>query len=218
MVHHKLRKQHNNRLLRVHLRSRSVTQRIHNVSFAGLSSSNDSSKTNSDVSSVRPVRRKLNVRRDLCDSNNPRVNASQHQRDRNHSNNDAQLFRSSGRNHKCVVNQHQCVHSRLLALNHSRDLLLHLVRSRSRSNSKSRKRLDVLPQPNRLRAVVKAKARSPNTGTQMNADLNPDFIRVHLRLTKFAKCGVSGPSISTIDPAIAIKATSERKVSANEVK
>jgi hypothetical protein len=126
------------------------------------------------------------------------------------------LFRSSGRNHKCVVSQHQFVHSRLLALNHSRDRLLHLVHSRS--NSKSKKSLGVLPQPNRLRAVVKAKARSPNTGTQMNADLNPDFIRVHLRLTKFAKCGVSGPSISTKVPAIAIKATSERKVSANEVK
>jgi hypothetical protein len=89
VVHHKQRKQHNNRLLRVHLRRRSVTQRIHNVSFADPSSSNDSSKTNSDVSSVRPVRPELNVRRDLCGSSNRRVNASQHQRDRNNSNNDA---------------------------------------------------------------------------------------------------------------------------------
>ena len=87
-VHHKLRKPHNNRLLRSRLNplNRSVTQPLHNANFAVSNSSNDSSKTNNGESTV--VRRKLNVRQDLCDSNNRKVNASQHQHDRNSNSSD----------------------------------------------------------------------------------------------------------------------------------
>ena len=86
-VHHKRRKRHNNLLLpRLNLSRRNVALRIHNVNFAVSNSSNDSSKTNSVELIV--VRRKLNVRPDLCDSNSRKVNASQHQHDRNSNNSD----------------------------------------------------------------------------------------------------------------------------------
>jgi hypothetical protein len=46
VVHHKLRKRHNNRLHRLNLSRRSVAQRIHNVTFAVSNSSSGNSKTN----------------------------------------------------------------------------------------------------------------------------------------------------------------------------
>ena len=134
------------------------------------------------------LQRKLNVRRDLCDSNNPRVNASQHQRDRNQQQQRRAVVPQQRPQPQMRRESAPVRSQRSSPLDPSRDLLLHLVRSRSRSNSKSRKRLDVLPQPDRFRAVVKAKHEALTQGTQINTDLNPNLSRLQsVRPATFAR-------------------------------
>ena len=83
------RKRRNNQLLlnsKLNRLNRSVSQRIHDANNVVWSRSSDNSRTHSDERNVRQVHRKLNAQHDLCDNNNRRANESQHQDDRNKSN------------------------------------------------------------------------------------------------------------------------------------
>ena len=90
---HAVKRKRHNPLLRKRNRrnrlNRSVTQRTPNANNDALSRSNDASSLSSDEQSVRPVQLRLNVRRDRCDNNSHKANASQHQLDRSNSSNDA---------------------------------------------------------------------------------------------------------------------------------
>ena len=82
-VHHKRRKRHNNQLLR---NSRLNRLKLNVILPARNANSGASSRNNVESTLVR---RKLNVRQDLCANSNLRANASQHQLDRHNRNNDA---------------------------------------------------------------------------------------------------------------------------------